>query len=463
MNDWHLPGLAVGVIKKDSVVFLKGFGYRDVERKLPVTLNTVFPTASCSKTFTSALIGIAENESKLKADKPVHEYLPEFELYTKEATNSVTAEDLLSHRSGSAGHDWAWSFNTNFPEDVYLKRIKHMETFAAPGTKFQYSSFMFFVLSALSERVYNKQWDELLSEKIFQPAAMKNSFGTYNNRKDYTDIAIAYEVITSFQPKRTSQMDDLLGGGSINSTITDMSRWLQVWVNGGVYMEKQIIPAEYINRSLESQIVSWAGVNPLYPDEQFENMGLSWFLSSYRGHYRAHHTGNLDGFSSSLTFFPFDSLGIVLLANQNMSPLIRLLPDFISDLVFGLSPRDKHSGLLAVMNKRKAKQDIMINADTVTTKPAYAMVEYTGSFFNPGYGPLKIETDNKILKLTYYDLKLALIPSQGHRFASHYWREEGIATNGIGDIEFIFDDKGNFRSLKIPFEPAVKDIIFLKQ
>jgi CubicO group peptidase (beta-lactamase class C family) len=463
MDEWHLPGLAVGIVKKDSIVFIKGYGYRDLENHLPVTPNTVFPVASCSKTFTSALIGMAEKENKIQIDKPVHNYLPEFELYSKEATNIVTARDLLSHRSGSAGHDWAWSFNTDFAKDVYLKRIKYMETFAAPGTRFQYSNFMFFVLSALAEKVHNKQWVELLNEKIFQPAEMTNSFGTYASRKGYTDTAIAYEFKKNFHALPTSQIDDLLGGGSINSTVIDMSRWLQLWINGGLYMGKQIIPAEYINKSLESQIVSWGRINPVYPDEQFENMGLSWFLSSYRGHYRAHHTGNIDGFSSSLSFFPFDSVGIVVLANQNMSPLIRLLPDFISDMIFGFSPRDKHTSLLAIMKKRKAGQDVMINRDTIKIQPGFPIEKYAGNFYNHGYGPLKIQADKKILKLTYYNLKLALVPKQGHRFASHYWEDEGIFSKGIGDIEFRFDDNGNFISLEIPFETAVKNIVFLKQ
>src|SRR5215467_13151092 len=82
MNDWHLMGLAVAIVKKDSVIMAKGYGYRDFFNKLPVTENTSFPIASVSKTFTTALMGIAEKDGKIQLNKPVHQYFPEFQLYT---------------------------------------------------------------------------------------------------------------------------------------------------------------------------------------------------------------------------------------------------------------------------------------------------------------------------------------------------------------------------------------------
>ena len=183
MNDWHLTGLAISIVKKDSVILAKGYGYRDVINKLPVTENTVFPIASCSKTFTTALMGIAENEGKIQLNKPVRQYFPEFQLYTDQLTMQVTAEDMLTHRTGSAAHDWAWSFNTNFPEDVYLKRIKYHEPLAPLRTQFQYSNFMFFALSVLSGKLYNTSWNDVVSKKLFQPLEMNNTYSNYASRK----------------------------------------------------------------------------------------------------------------------------------------------------------------------------------------------------------------------------------------------------------------------------------------
>jgi len=466
MNDWHLMGLSITIVKKDSVILAKGYGFRDFANKLPVNENTLFPIASCSKTFTAALIGIAEKDKLLQLDKPVHSYFPGFQLYTDQLTKEVTVEDMLSHRTGSAGHDWAWSFNTNFPVDVYIKRIKHQEPFAPLRTQFQYSNFMYVALSALSGNLYKTTWNDLVKTKLFEPLEMNSSYSNYASTKNHdTNAAFKYEFKDSFQLKPTNQMDDLLGAGSINSTAADLSKYLQMWINGGSYKNKEILSRDFVRRSLESRFVVSGALNRRYPDEQFMNVGLSWFLTSYRGHYTANHTGNIDGFSSSLTFFPLDSLGIVVLTNQNGSPLINLVPAFVADILFDLPARDKSSPLLQMRKRFDSARGkpALINIDTISIKPLFANEKYTGQFQNPGYGEVKIEPYKKALLLTYYNLKLVLIPKGEHLFSSHYLEDEGVEKGGVGNVVFKFDKSGALQSFQIPFEPMVKDIVFVKQ
>jgi CubicO group peptidase (beta-lactamase class C family) len=84
MKDWQVPGVALAIVKDNEVFFKKGFGWRDLEKKLPVTTNTVFPIASLTKAFTTALMGMLADEGKLEWDKPVQHYLANFDLYDKE-------------------------------------------------------------------------------------------------------------------------------------------------------------------------------------------------------------------------------------------------------------------------------------------------------------------------------------------------------------------------------------------
>jgi CubicO group peptidase (beta-lactamase class C family) len=465
MSDWHTMGVAVAIVSKDSILLQKGYGYSNYARRLPVTPNTLFPIASCSKTFVAGLLGMAAAEGRIQLNKPVHNYLPAFNLSDKEVTKRATVEDLLSHRTGLPGHDWAWTFNTNFPESVYLNRIRHLEPSAALGTKYQYNNFMFFVLSVLVEKVYHKNWNEVVREKLFVPLEMKHSYGSYATSDRQEPRALTYEYKDSFRLDETRQMDDLLGAGSINTTAGDLAHWLQLWISGGTYKKKYVLPSTFIQQATSSHIVVEAAPPEIYPDEQFMNMGLSWFLSSYRGHYKAHHTGNVAGYSSSLTFFPYDSLGIVVLTNQNNSPLIRLLPDVIADLFFHYDLRDKNSALLT-KQQAYAKQKVpdVINIDTVEIQKSFTPAVYCGHFYNPGYGPVRIEPYKKVLLLTYYDLKLALIPKgKGHCFSSHYVEDKEVYTDGVGDVVFDFDKGGHLLSFSIPFEPAVRDIVFRKK
>ena len=464
MNDWHVMGVSVAVVKRNEVIFSKGYGYRDHANKKPVTENTIFPIASCSKTFASALMGMAAEEKRLELNKPVHNYLPEFNLYNNDLTRKATIRNLLTHSTGLPGHDWAWTFNTDYPSEVYLQRIRNLAPSHALGTTFQYSNFSYFVLGVLAEKTYNKKWVDLLNEKLLHPLGMKNTAGSYASLNDQENLSLTYKYTDSFKLEQTRQMDDLLAAGSILSTSGDLARWLQMWINGGAYKDKRILPANFINQAITPGIVVGNVIDMESIDEPMTNMGLSWFLSSYRGHYKAHHTGNLTGYSSSITFFPFDSLGVVVLANQNGSPLIRLIPNFIADILFNLDVHDKNTDWLARRKKFEPilKNPAAIDLDTVTQKPQLSFSSYCGEFFNPGYGTVKITRYHNQLLLTYENLKLVLISKGGgHAFSSHHMEDKLIyQKRGEGDAIFKTSKNGDIESFSIPFEPEVDAIVF---
>ena len=104
--------------------------------------------------------------------------------------------------------------------------------------------------------------------------------------------------------------------GSINSSVNEMSNWIITWINKGKFNDKQILPEAYADEAISSQmVISGALPDKEFPDMHMENYGYAWFLSSYRGHYRVEHHGNIDGFSANVAFFPSDSIGVVVLTN----------------------------------------------------------------------------------------------------------------------------------------------------
>ncbi|MEM6326237.1 MAG: serine hydrolase domain-containing protein, partial [Bacteroidota bacterium] len=107
------PGMAVAVVHGDRVIYARGFGYRDLERQLPVTVETAFPIGSVTKQFTASLIGLYEHEGRLSlTDRPA-EHLPELRFRTATMDALVTIEDLLTHESGIGGVDGAM---VHFPD-----------------------------------------------------------------------------------------------------------------------------------------------------------------------------------------------------------------------------------------------------------------------------------------------------------------------------------------------------------
>src|SRR5881296_1843158 len=105
VKDWNVPGIGVGIVVKDKLVFAKGYGFRDYGKKLPFTPKTVVPIASNTKLFTSVAAGLLVEDGKLDWDKPVRQFVLGIRFYDDDLTASVTIRDMLSHRTGITRND----------------------------------------------------------------------------------------------------------------------------------------------------------------------------------------------------------------------------------------------------------------------------------------------------------------------------------------------------------------------
>lgn len=126
MTEWGVAGSAVSIVHKDKVIFSKGFGYRDVANKIPVTTKTLFGIASNTKLFTSMAAAMLHEEKKLDLDKPARTYMPELHFATGELDEKLTLRDMLSHRSGVPRWDGVWEGSGHTLQEI-LDRLQYME------------------------------------------------------------------------------------------------------------------------------------------------------------------------------------------------------------------------------------------------------------------------------------------------------------------------------------------------
>ncbi len=145
MEHWRVPGLALAIVREGEVASAEGFGLRDVGRGLPVTPDTVFPIASCTKPFTTLAVGMLADEGLLRWDAPVRAYLPALALHDPVAADRLTLRDLATHRSGLPPHVFAWA-NPALTLDAMLPRLPHLEPSADFRTAYQYQNLMFSLL-----------------------------------------------------------------------------------------------------------------------------------------------------------------------------------------------------------------------------------------------------------------------------------------------------------------------------
>lgn len=473
LKDRKAVGFAVAVVKKDKIIYAKGFGYRDEEQKLPVTPNTLFAIGSCTKAFTSSLMGLFNKENKLEYDKPARDYLPALQFYNNELNNGVTVRDLMCHRTGLPRHDYSWYLFNSDSRDSLLQRIKYQEPTAPLRQTWQYNNFMFLVQGMIAEKLSGKSWEKNIKEKIFTPLGMTSSNFSIHDLAKAPDASLGYTLYKDSIIRKTEYYDiNAMGpAGSINSSVNEMSNWVITWINGGKFNGKEVLPAAYAKEAMSSQMVMSSGLpDPEIPDAHLANYGFGWMISSYRGHYRVEHGGNIDGFSASTSFYPNDSIGIIVLVNQNGSAVPGLVRNTIADRLLKEKPVDWNgranlAQLKAKTTGKEADASVVSNKKT-GTQPSHKKNEYAGIFNNPGYGSFEVTNRND---------SLIMITRNEETWLRHYHydvfevlpidKKTGIDTTLKENlkISFLTSVSGDISGVTIPLQPGLKDIEFSKK
>lgn len=472
LNSWQGAGFAVAIVEKDKLIYSKGFGYRDYEKKVAVTPNTLFAIGSCSKAFTTTLLGKLADENKISLDEKPATYIPGFHFKKPEMDNTISIRDLMCHRTGLPRHDYSWYLFPSNSKDSLLQRVAFQEPFAGVREKWYYNNFMFLAQGVIVEKVTGKSWEDNVREQIFQPLGMSRSNLSIDEMEATADISIGYEVKDDSLIK---QMDyyhiaGMSPAGSINSSVNEMANWVIAWINGGKFKGQQVIPATFLQQAMSSQMV----INPALPEKEhpdifMANYGYGWFINSYKGHYRVEHGGNIDGFSASSSFFPADSIGIIVLSNQNGSPIPGMVRNIVSDRMLRVTATDWNQEFLDRRAKnRKAEEDSKANRSSnqkTGTKPSHLLAEYIGSYNHPGYGTFELELINDSLFAQLPLKKLWLKHYHYDIFEVYEVEKTGINDKEPSDLHFSFSTgvDGEIAGLSAKIEPAIDPIIFKRK
>ncbi len=463
LESLNIPGAAVAVVKDNEVIFAKGFGYRDVENKLPMTADTLLAIGSSSKAFTTFAMGILVDEGKIEWEKPVRNYIPWFRLFDPFASERLTPRDLVTHRSGLPRHDLSWYNNFEASREEFVRRLAYLKPTADLRERFQYNNLMFLTAGYLIEVMTDKKWEDAIRTHIFTPLEMKRSnFSVEESQKD-SDFSLGYrEKEGKIERIPFRNITNIGPAGSINSSVNEMSHWLLVHLNGGKFKETQVIDP----LTLEDMHLAHmpTGGTPAIPEVTPADYGLGWFIDSYRGHRRVHHGGNIDGFSAMVSMLPQDGVGFVVLTNKNGNPLPGLLVRHATDLILGLEPKDWIGEAAEKKAKgeeaSKAAEEKKMTRRKPDTKSAHSLEEYLGDYNHPGYGDLNIFVQEGKLFFTYNGITTPL----------EHWHFETFNGGTADDptfkdmkMTFRTDVNGSVSSLEVPFEATLEAIVFKKK
>lgn len=466
MADWKILGIAVAVISDGKVVLQKGYGLRDVEKKLPVTPKTIFPIASITKSFTVSTLSTLVDDGVIEWDRPVREYLPGFRMYDPVATERMTPRDLVTHRSGLPRHDWLW-YNSTFTRKQMFERLRYLEPSRDFRSTYQYNNLMYMTAGYLTGEMTGGTWENAVRKAIFEPVGMTRSSFSVADVKKSDDFSLSYERNRVAKQEVVKQVDfsivDEMGPtGSINSSLEDMTNYLLMHVNGGRLNGKQVISTANVLDMQSPHMVTPAAV--IWPELSHVNYGMGFFINSYRGNKMVYHSGNLDGFSLLLSMLPSKKAGVIVLTNLSSNPVTSILTYNVYDRLLGLDEVPWNTRLLERRAKSEASEDAAkdqgFTVQKKGTRPAHPIEEYVGEYEHPGYGTVAIGRKGDDLTLTY------------NRFTStlkHFHYEVFSVPEDPFDrlekirVTFETDVDGEIPGLRIAFQPDVNDIQFQRQ
>ena len=314
MEDLRIPGAAVGIVKGDQIVYLKGFGVADPSGR-PVTTQTSFRLASVSKTLTALAIMQLVEAGKVELDAPVQRYLPWFRVAsgtssTAEGSSHITVRHLLYHTSGipqSAGNDNF--FNGDLSDAALENNVRQLAKVALNrpvGTTYQYANLNYDVLGLIVQVVSGQSYEAYIQDHLFTPLAMHGSF-TSQAEAHAQGMATGYRKWFGF-PVPASLPDDRATrpNSFLISSAEDLTHLLIAELNGGRYGNTTVLSPDGIAATQRP-------ITPIRDTDMRSGMGME--VGQVNGVSIAGKTGGTANYNARIVLAPLEGWGVVVLAN----------------------------------------------------------------------------------------------------------------------------------------------------
>src|SRR5271168_4425926 len=238
MNTFYVPGIAIAIVKDGKIVLAKGYGVKKLGEAAPVDENTLFGIGSNTKAFTSAALASLVDAGKISWDDKVYERLKGFQMYDPYVSHEMTIRDVLTHRSGMGlgeGDLLFWP-HTTFTREEIIYRLRFMKPASSFRSRFAYDNLLYMTAGQIIPAVTGKSWEEYIREKILLPLGMNTSNLSTNAFRPGDDYASPHSRVDgNLQVIPFQDLDNAAPAGAINSSVAEMSKWIQLQLNHGKF------------------------------------------------------------------------------------------------------------------------------------------------------------------------------------------------------------------------------------
>lgn len=456
LSKWEVPGMAVAIIRNDTIELLKGYGVREIGNPGKVDENTLFAVASNTKSFTATAISMLIDEGKLKLDDKVVDYLPWFRLYDPYVTLNMTIRDLLCHRSGleTFSGDLIW-YGSSYSRDEIIQRASFLKPNYGFRANYGYSNIMYLTAGQIIAKVSGMSWDEFISSRILTPLGMNHTNtsitkldmkgNTAMPHNDVDDNVIAIQYLN---------WDNIGPAGSINSSAADMIKWIEFQLKKGKLNDQVLVSEKSLREQWSPQTIQKVSAfsEKLWPSTHFKTYGLGWGMMDYHGKKVISHSGGYDGMISFSAFVPEANLGFVILTNKNSSlyyPLsYKILDTYLSNdtidwssKFFDLIEKNKEAELI----QKKEDEQLRISG----TSPTLSLDKYVGSYISLIYGEAKVELVNDKLYLKFLPTPIFHSPLEHWQYNTFTIKFPDVPALPEGKVSFILGPDSDVEKMLI--------------
>lgn len=294
----HIPGVSVAVVKNGEIIKARGYGLANVELNVAAAPETIYQSGSIGKQFTATLVMMLVEEGKMSLDDPISKYIND----APDIWKAITLRHLLTHTSGISNRLYEQiNMRQDYTEDELVKKIAAVPLDFQPGEKWNYSNPGYVMLGILIHKATGKFYGDLLKERIFAPLGMTTA-RIINEADIIANRAAGYHLVKGELKNQewVSPMLNTTADGSLYFTVYDMAKW-----DAALYTEK------LLKRSSLEQM--WTPVKLASGKPQ--PYGFGWAFSNVNGHRLIEHGGAWQGFTTYIARYVDEQLTVIVLTN----------------------------------------------------------------------------------------------------------------------------------------------------
>ncbi|WP_299680395.1 serine hydrolase domain-containing protein [uncultured Dokdonia sp.] len=311
----NLPGISIAVSQDEQLIYAKGYGYADLENKIPMTPHMQLRTASVAKVITTTALGKLLSEGKIKLDVPIKTYVP----YIDTQYEHLTLRQLTGHTSGMAhrpkGNAYKKKQYTSIKESTQLLKAPLL---FEPDTQYQYSTHAFNLVAAAIEGASGQSFETYLRGHVFKPLGMQQTVPENIKQLSEKDVQLYYHKKGTLTKEKLTNASYKLAGAGFRSTPTDLIKMMHGYTNGFITAEAR----ETMFRSHQLK------------DGTTTQVGITWRSSiDAFGHNVIEHAGSWRGTRTVVVHYPKDNLNIAIMINADSSILIEETAHILAYLI----------------------------------------------------------------------------------------------------------------------------------